>query len=78
MIVDDTTFAKDESSVTNKDFNSVDLTNIEVLLKIHEDTLQKQLEAKKSLEEERELNRRLLKELQLRDQEQEILRRIVE
>lgn len=71
--MDETTFSRDvrdvrdESSVTNKDFNSVDLTNIEVLLRIHEDTLQQQLEARKNLEEQRELNRRLLRELQARD-----------
>jgi hypothetical protein len=37
--MEETTFIKDESTVTNKDFSSVDLTNIEVLLKIHEDTV---------------------------------------
>lgn len=58
--------------------SQVDLSNLDVLLKMHEVTLKHQIEATRNLEEERELNKRLIKEIQKREYEKEVLRKIVE
>lgn len=42
---------------------SVDLTNVDCLLKMHEETLSNHIKATRSLEEEREFNRRLINEI---------------
>ena len=48
------------------------------MLRVHEDALQDQLQTRLNLEEEKALNKRLLKEIQKRDLEKNVLKKIVE
>lgn len=93
VVIDETTAILEQHSIANRSVASfvavepnehsqltgqVDLSNLDLLLKMHEETLKQQIEAKRSLEDERELNRRLLKEIQKREYEKEVLQKIVE
>ena len=68
---------QEESTVIRQDL-TVDFTKLDQILKIHEDSLTQHIRSKLNLEEERELNRRLLLELKQRDQEKLLLKKIME